>query len=289
MKIIKALKVMSVTVAASFGALMAIGASVSDPYEYQNLYAEGTLVHQMVDELNVIAPGMTIYIHNVEDGRPSYVNQISTHLEFDDDVKQDFLRAYVDGKATNANVNIVTAKRKNLCAINIVKSNIDLSAKKIGLKNSIKLTTTLAHEAIHCGHSKFIDTDRKYVKFAVDLYEKTHPLDSLTKSNLIDDIYTFHAESFVGAYFLANAVNPGQSEFLDLISGLSWSQEKAQSRYRGYANAFAFIEQRCSKPGECPSDLESLHKYLVSDPGYIASLVKDIHAQDVARLSAKKA
>ncbi len=277
-----ALKWVAITLAALI-ALVALLVSTSEPkkterYDQENLFKEDTVMHLLSEQLSLIAPGQMIYIIHREEQRSAFPSELK------DPHRQDLDR-FLDKKYSwdgpdhlkngiiNAYVQQGISVKNNACVINVNPSNLNRSANLSKMSDQDKLVLTLAHEATHCGQAvasaKINEQFRQAIKRAqLDVGEEGSP-GFEARSRMV------FAESFVGAYFLANAQNPGQSALMDTISATGWQEELKQSRWRGYANAFAAIIKRCEVATRCSAKLDELNAQLIGDPAIMQAVAMD--------------
>lgn len=289
-KIIKWLKKGLKWTAIAFGLLiggvillvwMADPAKPKAPHRYaqENLYKEESILHFISGQLNLIAPGQLIYIVNREGGRSAFPSEIKEPERKDltfylsdkyqwggpNDDKGGHINGYVQNKLVINN---------NLCAININPSSIEKTANLHKTDLDKKTFMVITHEAIHCGQSAALHKIKS--KFDAAAYKAIAEYDSgHNPKELLKISEIVFMESFVGAYFLANAMHPGQSALLDIISKDGWADELRQSKPRGYGKSFAAIARRCANPALCPANLDELNAQLMSDPSIMRAVVLD--------------
>lgn len=236
-------------------------------------------MHVISEQLSLIAPGQLIYIVHREEGRPAFPAELKDPERKDltfylsdqyqwsgpNDDKGGNINGYVQNKLVINN---------NLCAINLNPSSIGKTANLHKTDLEKKTFMVITHEAIHCGQSAALHKIKsKFDAAALKAIAEFNSGDNSKELLEISEIVFM--ESFVGAYFLANALHPGQSALLDILSKDGWADELGQSKWRGYANSFAAIAKRCANPALCPASLDELNVQLVSDPDIMRAVVLD--------------
>lgn len=272
---------------AAFIALVLIIVLIHEPssqkspirFPHENLFKEDSVMHVISEQLSLIAPGQLIYIVHREEGRPAFPAELKEPGRKDlafylgdryqwsgpNGNKKGLLNGYVQDKLVINN---------NLCAINLNPSSIKKTAELHKTDLERKTFLIITHEAIHCGQSAALHKINGTFRSAINKVITEYSTDNDQKE-LLEISKIVFLESFVGAYFLANAQHPGQSVLLDELSKEGWADELRQSTWRGYANSFAAIAKRCSNPALCPANLDELNALLVNDHDIMRAVVLD--------------
>lgn len=245
-------------------------------FEHKNLYTPGHALHGIVQDLELVAPGMTFYFVNVDESRPAFQKVINGELPSDMSVfmSPEFMTPPME--SAGAHVSMGLAAKRNICAVYLHMKTLESYANRIKSNKSLVLMSTIMHETIHCGQALLLrnkDYSDQFDKLA-KLYAKAYG-DSIPSHVIRDTIYIGHAESFVGAYFRANLFASKRSAVMDAVVEFSWAKELELSERRGYGGAFKALASLCAKPGDCSADIPTLDRQLLDDPTYQASLLQD--------------
>ncbi|MWV14195.1 hypothetical protein F3I62_19005 [Pseudomonas sp. R-28-1W-6] len=248
-------------------------------FKQENLFKEDSILHFVSEQLSLIAPGQLIYLVHREEGRPAFPAELK-------DPDREDLRFYLsdkyrwggpghsEGGILNGYVQSSLVNKINLCAINLNPTNLDKSAglRNLGVQRHRFMVIT--HETIHCGQAAALHKMENRFNAVINrLIDEQDFVGNREKLLGLSSIVFM--ESFVGAYYLTNAQQPGQSVLLDEISLDGWKSELKESKWRGYAGSFAAIAKRCAKPGDCSANLEQLNAQLSSDPAVMRAVVMD--------------
>lgn len=244
-----------------------------------NLFNDGSRMHFITDELNVIAPGQLIFFVNVEEKRPAFIK----HMWKNPSPEMDFLLADKYTKVPKnlrpmAHVNLSSVQDFNICSINITKGNMAVFADERSYDKTQSMIATLMHEAVHCGHHPYVTESHPVFMELSRRYKAANPGVRQEVDELTAKMRTVFMEVFVGAYFRANSLAPGQSQLLDEMSGWAWNKESRESAARRYSNSFQAITDVCHQAYVCPRNLKRLHEKLISTPEVLMAVVRDTHA-----------
>lgn len=249
------------------------------PFAQTNLFKDGSRMHFISNELNVIAPGQLIFFVNVEEKRAAFIKYMwknpSPEMDF---LLEDKYTQVPKSLRPMAHVNLASVQDFNICSINITKANMAAFADERDYDKTQSMIATLMHEAVHCGHYPFvIESSPAFIELS-KRYKKANPGVRHEVDDFAGKMRNAYMEVFVGAYFLANKLSPGQSKLLDEMSGWAWSKENRESAARHYSNSFQAISEICHQDRACPRDMKGLHEKLMSTPEFLLALVRDTHA-----------
>lgn len=244
--------------------------------KHQNLYTPGTLIHNIVNQLDYIAPGMTFYFIHAEEKRAAFPKDLIPEMRAS-------LAPGIEEKGHSFSFKVMgymsmkDSSETNTCSIYLMPSAIaEFSERReIGLTKAY--LGIIAHESIHCGHSKYSRTKqswRKYYRLAKE-YANTYESGEKTTSEITSVIEFVHAESFVGAYFLTQMQASEKSVLMEALAQFGWEKEYELSQNRGYRNSFNAIAALCAKAGDCPPEIPELHAKLLNDATYQRALLAD--------------
>lgn len=244
-----------------------------------NLFKDGSRMHFITNELNVIAPGQLIFFVNVEEKRPAFIKYMwknpSPEMDF---LLEDKYTKVPKNLRPMAHVNLASVQDFNVCSINITKGNMAVFAEERDYDKTQSMIATLMHEAVHCGHHPFVTESHPVFIELSKRYKKANPGIRHEVDDFAGKMRNVYMEVFVGAYFLANSLSPGQSQLLNEMSVWAWNKENRESEARRYLNSFRAVSDVCHQANSCPRDVKGLHEKLISTPEVLLALVRDTHA-----------
>lgn len=249
--------------------------------ESENLYAPGTIIHEITRQLNSVAPGMLFYFVNADEKRPAFAKEYMPRIN--EALDEYLTEKSLDPPTTSAMayVSMKTSYKKNICAIYLRPEQIKYFAETYDVSLTSAQIASITHESIHCAHSRVsmkASSWRAYKKLANDYLRVAGEGVVTSSTKMANIINTVHAEVFVGAYYLTQLQASEKSDLMDHIAGFGWKKEYGLSKKRGYGNSFEALAALCANLGDCSTDIATLHASMLADQNYREALLKDATA-----------